>query len=436
MAILLKRGVKMKLSIKNFAKILEADIDVDGITIIAGNNNTGKSTVGKVLDSVFNASRNIDEKMKNARLDSLAYNLRREIENNRADRNTRLRRYSMEFYHELADELLIADAGKLKEICIEYQNRMNIKNQADFVERIKQYLEMNKKISDKEFCEKIYTNYFNEVFHEDINSLYESEKPAEIKLTIKDKDIKLKFEQHECSQEERQIELHNNSIYIDDPFIIDEMNNDFTFGILELPIHKRNILQKLMQKEEKSVEEKAFSDLLIDNKLQDIMKIINRVAVGKVAKKQKYMYLLDENDSSKDIDVASLSTGLKAFVILKQLLINGNVQDKDVIVLDEPEIHLHPEWQLLYAEIIVLLQRQFNFHIIVTTHSAHFLEALELYSLKYNISDRCNYYMSTLKDNGAVFENVSDNISKIYKQMVDPTLLLSQLREELETEDD
>ncbi|MBP3769942.1 MAG: ATP-binding protein [Lachnospira sp.] len=426
----------MKLSIKNFAKILEADIDIDGITIIAGNNNTGKSTVGKVLDSVFNASRNIDEKMKNARLDSLAYNLRREIENNRADMNTRLRHYSMEFYHELADELLIADAGKLKEICIEYQNRMNLQNEADFVERIKQYLEMNKKISDKEFCKKIYTNYFNEVFHEDINSLYESEKPAEIKLTIKDKDIKLKFEQHECSQEERQIELHNNSIYIDDPFIIDEMNNDFTFGILELPIHKRNILQKLMQKEEKSVEEKAFSDLLIDNKLQDIMKIINRVVVGKVAKKQKYMYLLDENDSSKDIDVASLSTGLKAFVILKQLLINGNVQDKDVIVLDEPEIHLHPEWQLLYAEIIVLLQRQFNFHIIVTTHSAHFLEALELYSLKYNISDRCNYYMSTLKDNGAVFENVSDNISKIYKQMVDPTLLLSQLREELETEDD
>ena len=63
------------------------------------------------------------------------------------------------------------------------------------------------------------------------------------------------------------------------------MNNFFFFGILELPIHKRNILQKLMQKEEKSVEEKAFSDLLIDNKLQDIMKIINRVAVGKVAKK-------------------------------------------------------------------------------------------------------------------------------------------------------
>ena len=79
--------------------------------------------------------------------------------------NTRLRHYSMEFYHELADELLIADAGKLKEICIEYQNRMNLQNEADFVERIKQYLEMNKKISDKEFCKKqiISMKYFMKI---------------------------------------------------------------------------------------------------------------------------------------------------------------------------------------------------------------------------------------------------------------------------------
>ena len=123
-------------------------------------------------------------------------------------------------------------------------------------------------------------------------------------------------------------------------------------------------------------------------------------------------------------------------MILKQILLNGNLQDKDVIVLDEPEIHLHPEWQLLYAQVIVLLQKKFNFHIIVTTHSAHFMEALELYSQKYEISERCNYYLAGLQEDGAVFENVTDNISKIYRQMVDPTLLLSRLREELEAEDD
>ena len=171
------------------------------------------------------------------------------------------------------------------------------------------------------------------------------------------------------------------------------------------------------------------------NKLEDILKIIDCVAAGKITKKQKYMYPLEE-DSSSDIEVASLSTGLKTFVILKQLLLNESLQDKDVIVLDEPEIHLHPEWQLLYAEIIILLQKKFNFHIVVTTHSAHFMEALELYSKKYGISERCNYYLAGLQDDSAVFENVTHDISKIYKQMVDPTLLLSQLREELEVEND
>ena len=74
----------MKLRIRNFAKISKADIEIDGITIIAGNNNTGKSTVGKILDSVFNSSYNIDEKMNKARIDSLASMLRNEIEGSMA----------------------------------------------------------------------------------------------------------------------------------------------------------------------------------------------------------------------------------------------------------------------------------------------------------------------------------------------------------------
>ena len=38
----------MKLKIQNFAKIKDADIILDGITVIAGKNNTGKSTVEKI----------------------------------------------------------------------------------------------------------------------------------------------------------------------------------------------------------------------------------------------------------------------------------------------------------------------------------------------------------------------------------------------------
>ena len=57
----------MRLEIKNFAKIKEADITLDGITVIAGENNTGKSTVGKILNSYFKAFKRYPEKIKSQR---------------------------------------------------------------------------------------------------------------------------------------------------------------------------------------------------------------------------------------------------------------------------------------------------------------------------------------------------------------------------------
>ena len=37
----------MKLKVNNFAKIKEADIIIDGITVIAGENNTGTQNTGE-----------------------------------------------------------------------------------------------------------------------------------------------------------------------------------------------------------------------------------------------------------------------------------------------------------------------------------------------------------------------------------------------------
>ncbi len=52
---LLAVGISMRLTIKNIGKIDEADIELNGITVIAGENNTGKSTVGKTLFCVINS---------------------------------------------------------------------------------------------------------------------------------------------------------------------------------------------------------------------------------------------------------------------------------------------------------------------------------------------------------------------------------------------
>lgn len=60
----------MRLKIDNFAKVKHADIVIDGITVIAGENNTGKSTIGKVLYSTFNCLYQIDSKIEERRRDT------------------------------------------------------------------------------------------------------------------------------------------------------------------------------------------------------------------------------------------------------------------------------------------------------------------------------------------------------------------------------
>lgn len=45
----------MYLKLRNIGKITEADIELTGMTVIAGENNTGKSTVSKALFSAFNS---------------------------------------------------------------------------------------------------------------------------------------------------------------------------------------------------------------------------------------------------------------------------------------------------------------------------------------------------------------------------------------------
>ena len=62
----------MKLKLKNVGKIERAEIELQGITVIAGENNTGKSTIGKVLFCIFDSFYRINEQIKMERRNSIS----------------------------------------------------------------------------------------------------------------------------------------------------------------------------------------------------------------------------------------------------------------------------------------------------------------------------------------------------------------------------
>lgn len=427
----------MKLEIRNLAKIIEADIEIDGITVIAGDNNTGKSTVGKTLDAVFNSTVNIEEKMRQAKINLLSERIYSIIR--QSEYSTKL--LSRHTIQRLAKEIIEYKSDNPREIfrdfcrhCLEDSSEQVVD---ELVNELLEQVAQIQNISQEQLSQNIYTNYFNEVFNENVNSIF-SDYSAEIVLEVKGEQIYLEFLKNKCVRTRRNIKLVNSSLYIDDPFILDELNQQDGIGgfrLSNMNISRRNICKKLSSSSKEDIEEQALKQLIVNNRLENIIELINEVAPGEVIKQQHYMYRAADNYNAP-LNLNSLSTGLKSFVILKQLLLNDQLKEKDVIVLDEPEIHLHPEWQMKYAEIIVCLQKEFDFSIIVTTHSSHFMEALELYSKKYGISDKSHYYLARNYENGTRFEDVTENTGIIYKEMVEPSLSLDILREELYLDND
>ena len=54
----------MRLTLYHIGKIEMASIEINGITVIAGENNTGKSTVSRALFAMFNSFSNIQNRLR------------------------------------------------------------------------------------------------------------------------------------------------------------------------------------------------------------------------------------------------------------------------------------------------------------------------------------------------------------------------------------
>ena len=67
-------------------------------------------------------------------------------------------------------------------------------------------------------------------------------------------------------------------------------------------------------------------------------------------------------------------------------------------------------------------------HILLNTHSPYFLKAIEVYSAKHKIADRCNYYLAYLNGDTSVIDDVTTTPEKIYKLLARPLQDLENVR--------
>lgn len=422
----------MILSLKNISKIKETNIELNGITVIAGENNSGKSTVGKILYAVFNSLHNLEIKIRENRIE----NIERILDSIYFEMNTRMEdKVNTEI---LAEDIInnvgkiIFNEKKLEEYIIATikehdENIANSINNEDFkelIERIRRVFA----ITDDEIFKALLTKRLELEFDGQVSNIFNSME-GYVELKIKDKNIRVIIKDNEVVEAAGKLNLQTETVYIDDPFILDE---SMTISIARRRVsnyfdHRNHLKKKLYFENHKN---NIINELVTKNQLDLIYEKLNSICSGDVIKNKRYFGTLGykKGDKEQVLKIKNISAGLKTFVILKTLLQNGVIEYNGTIILDEPEIHLHPEWQLVFAELIVLLQKEFNLHILLTTHSPYFLGAIEVYSAQYKSADKCKYYLSSVVGDDGEICDVTGNIEKIYSKLARPLQILENKR--------
>lgn len=428
----------MRLTLENIAKVRKADVEINGITVIAGENNTGKSTVGKALYSIFNSLYHVENQIREERvrtisnlLDGLYLRAKQDYINIGAANRRAIAERLIENYYEQSNQ-----AEYIKSVIVSFLSKeveqdteaLKSKEVDEIACKIKEVLE----VSDDEILKLVLVSKLNSEFNRQINNIYHDGKGT-IYLAIRKEQTEIVISENFVKEIQKPMSLQTEVVYLDDPFILDESGSIVEMNLSNFVRrtmrgdHRSDVREKLINRRKEST---TIDEILINRKLKRIYEKLDAICDGQIIPREAYGFGYKRKDSNKILDVKNISTGLKTFVILKTLLINGTLKENGTIILDEPEIHLHPQWQLLFAELIVLIQKEFNMHILLNTHSPYFLQAIEVYAAKYEIADKCKYYLAQLEGDMAVINDVSDSTETIYKLLAKPFQDLENVRYE------
>jgi len=333
----------MTLKLKNIGMIKEATVKIDGLTVIAGENDTGKSTLSKALYLLINSmstekltSKEIygtDDIVNLGRINTYGKNIKENI-------------FSQQSFNKLSSIKLLVDNKTF------------------------QY-------SDKIIDDTLYKRDIK------IASTIFIETPLVWNL---------QYLFRTSSDIESHLKMVGESIDIPYPFLM------------------KSLYFKLSTKSE-YIEDWA-------TKYRDDIKEIIK---GEFKKDDDGIFRF-YRDGEK-FDLIDIATGIKYFGILQVLLDNKHLNSYSLIVLDEPEVHLHPKWQLKMAEIIVELVKK-GVKIVVNSHSPYMIEALEVYASKKKINS--HFYLAEKKDNYSTIIDVTNNLEPIYSKLAKPIQTLEE----------
>lgn len=444
----------LRLEISNFRAIAHADINLDGITVIAGENGSGKSTISKLLyhtiKVIIEYDNIIDEQLQSKlrRISSNFRDILRDYSYVLDDRETRYDELIKEFANTI--QLVSTDFDESKNrfisLTIDAFHWIN-----DIIDRFNNPDLQLKAISRLRFKSNIESNI------ERINKKLKSVLPSD--------------EQNESSDSSLEDTAHKLIDYIESLYsecnnrkynrYTDELNNKLKRQFeVNLDAINYNIYEYGINLIEKDLD-KIYSINQIDN----VIYIDTPMALGAFDNNNKNEHWTDLNkllanesnsientftnqiihgtskfertdlfrsrfifkrDDGKEFNLLEVATGVKSFSILQMLLNNGSLNSGTLLILDEPEAHLHPQWIVEYGRFLVYLNKVVGVKLLISSHSPDMVSTLKYITEKEGNPEILNFYLAEQQSGsyqynynylGIEIDPIFDSYNKFYNKL-------------------
>jgi predicted ATPase len=417
---------QIRINIKDIRAIKNADIILNGITVVAGENGCGKSTLSKLLYHTFKIAMDYNQIINRNLFDKLRqihYSLIKIVDdllylNDNIDKKNDTHQISyFQFINNSTqfEEDFISLLNKIKFIVLDslygdLEINKPSKNARVRLISSESKLDHNHEFRIKLLLQEILDLVANE--DKDIDQLFDE-------LIIK---VKAMYSNSRNQMQNRSLDILDSQI--------NKMfgNNNFSsnFNLYEYGVcitdRKLNRLMSLHSVYETVYVDSPISlafpttynlnfshwtdlnillkDEFYDNsdKGKDIENIIkNQILYGDTSYvkdsilQESFIYRRDDGSIFNLLDCA---TGIKSFSILQMLLKKGYLDNKTLLIIDEPEVHLHPQWIIEYARLIVLLNKELGVKFFIASHNPDMVSAIRYISEKEGTLSKLNYYLA------------------------------------------
>ena len=379
----------IKVIIENFRAIGHATIQISGITIVTGENSSGKSTLSKLLYELFNTVTNYEILVKEELMREFS-NLFQFFEIVYTDSKDILDRkeyskivyLSHEYYYknkpfeEIKNLLSVFLSEIYNKIDIAKSNRYNYIISNILGDGIDNTLEniisfINQKI--EKAIDKVHSRPIS-LFTEKLLNVFRDKKLPKSFEVLEEKEVIVSLEKPTLS-----IPFSvQKAIYIDSPMSLGAGSSSNK--------HWSDLTKFIF------FENKNISDFYNNDIYTSISKNIKGEAVKFTLGTLSTLTFLRED--GKEFELTEVATGIKAFSIIQILLKNGHIDNRTLLIIDEPESHLHPQWIVEYARMIVLLHKHIGVKFFLASHNPDMVSAIRYIAEKEGVLDNVNYYLA------------------------------------------